>query len=170
MFNLFLILLLCFVSLFGCSKNQFSNERRTHFEIAEFQDGFDLFEKEASARGKTINFHELQIVFVEEGIPGICHLNIQKESLDGIFEYQKRIMLIRINRIFWRDAHDFKRERLLFHELGHCIFDKDHNDESASEPGLTGYPKSIMHHDANSIPEVLYYQYRSYYMDELLTL
>ena len=51
---------------------------------------------------------------------------------------------IEIRRSRWEDMDDDSREQLLYHELGHCVLNKDHN--FGQKPGLIWSlcPSSIM--------------------------
>ena len=73
----------------------------------------------------------------------------------------KRVGLeINIDPEFWAIASDVEKEEVVFHELGHCILGRDH-EETVLEEGI---PKSIM------FPYVFeweYQNYRSYYVAEL---
>lgn len=47
---------------------------------------------------------------------------------------------INIDPIFWKSADTNQREELIFHELGHCVLGREHNNSLFS----SGCPKSIM--------------------------
>lgn len=68
---------------------------------------------------------------------------------------------IQINQTAWNNYEEFNKEEVIFHELGHCILDRDHDTNLITEYEI---PKSIMY------PYVLdrvYDDYRSYYLEEL---
>lgn len=52
---------------------------------------------------------------------------------------------IQIDRQFWPSFTDSGQEQLLFHELGHCIFNLPHNEKLINIGGHTSVPESIMH-------------------------
>ena len=70
---------------------------------------------------------------------------------------------IHIDHAWWlRNLDYFRRESLIFHELGHCVLHKWHNDTI----GKDGLEESMMHSIIFSRP----YQYqifREYYIQEL---
>jgi hypothetical protein len=99
----------------------------------------------------------------------IYFLKIKKESTIGLCYGFKQFWLFRyivLDSEYWDQADTYERESLLFHELGHCVLDKDHNSEMISEYYFLNYrPKSIMH-------PYSFYQYRLYrdaYIKELFT-
>ena len=72
--------------------------------------------------------------------------------------------IIRINPVFWANNQDnfASKEELMYHELGHCILDRDHNDSKLID-GKT--PASVMNHyhiGQNS--------YEKYYVDYMVEL
>lgn len=71
-----------------------------------------------------------------------------------------RIMISKIDWLFYSDV---QREQLMFHELGHCVLDRDHRDTE------TPYkiPLSLM--NKLMIDPGTYRENRDYYIDELFT-
>jgi hypothetical protein len=126
------------------------SQRKTIID-PEFVDLVELFEKEQNENVDIdISFKELDYPTV-----GLCWWQTRSASRQGIE--------IEIDPDFWFESSDVKKEELLFHELGHCILNRDHLDEK-----INYYvPKSIMY------PYVFgyaYTKYRSYYVDELKNL
>jgi hypothetical protein len=82
------------------------------------------------------------------------------------------ISAVRLNRTYWEGWYNAGRkselEQLMFHELGHCLLNKNHNDSTVapadSGPG-TPIPVSIM----NSFHvSASYYEFNyTYYINEL---
>jgi hypothetical protein len=114
----------------------------------EFQQLVDLFELEQNI---TVN---VDVVFKKIDYPtvGLCWSNISNNQKKGI--------KIEIDPDFWNKSSDMKREELLFHELGHCVLNRDHDDS------IIHYtiPKSVMY---PYVFENAYKKYRSYYVEEL---
>jgi len=74
---------------------------------------------------------------------------------------------ILISRQYWEASSDLDREQLIFHELGHCVLGRDHNDEiTVLEDGET-VPLSLM--NTYVIEEEHYTRYREEYIRELFT-
>jgi len=72
---------------------------------------------------------------------------------------------IQIDKTYWNKANYYEKESLLWHELGHCHFNRDHDESLVTKQGLS-VPKSIMW------PSVIggqdyYIKNRSYYLKEL---
>lgn len=71
---------------------------------------------------------------------------------------------IQISHNFWSKANYYEKEQLIFHELGHCLLNREHNND-------TGYynnnfvKKSIM--SEYLLDYTLYKYYRFYYIEEL---
>jgi hypothetical protein len=68
---------------------------------------------------------------------------------------------IEIDRSYWEIITTEEQEELIFHELGHCELELDHNSQRFS----WGCPKSIMYPNTFS---TCYKQYEEYYIKELL--
>lgn len=65
---------------------------------------------------------------------------------------------------WFQDTDPSERELVMFHELGHCVLDRDHD-----ETLIRGKPKSIMYPYMNPVfPE--YKKHRDYYVKELLSI
>ena len=53
------------------------------------------------------------------------------DSVIGYCEVRIFSYYIKIDRRFWAESDEVEREQLIFHEMAHCIIDKDHvNDVS----------------------------------------
>ena len=89
----------------------------------------------------------------EKSVVGVC------------ITYSKHVKIIKINPRFWNKADDYEREALIFHELGHCELDKDHNDSLYEISEGHFIPASLM--QSNLLDGNTYTTYHSYYMYEL---
>lgn len=63
----------------------------------------------------------------------------------------------------WARLNDYGREILLFHELGHCVLGRPHDDRMRDD----GCPKSIMKSSLSDIDIICYALDRDYYIKEL---
>lgn len=119
----------------------------------------DRFIEEANIRGITIDPSRIgSIQFGEtpatSGVPnpnGVCFLSSGRVVID---------------KIVWNRLNDISRERLIFHELGHCVLDRHH--DNALLPN--GECKSIMKgHEENFCFSNLGLSefWRNYFIDEL---
>lgn len=80
---------------------------------------------------------------------------------------------VRINRTWWNSQADITRKVLIFHELGHCSFNRVHDTRTEPMTGVpaefANRPLSMMYPTIN--PIVYYYrqpQYTDYYENELV--
>lgn len=110
------------------------------------------FKQYADNKGVDVEIKDLTIRFSPLGptFCGICEHSTKNEP-----------KTIEISHSCWDDESDWEREELLFHELGHCLLDKDHNSELREDHT----PKSIMY--PYVIGEYLYKKYYNEYIDEL---
>ncbi|HEV7348651.1 carboxypeptidase-like regulatory domain-containing protein [Telluribacter sp.] len=116
------------------------------------------FEKEAARRGVNISqqLKEIDVAFgtvANDGIYGQCTRSTKQ---------RKRIL---INRVQWRKDEDLAHERIVFHELGHCVLDLPHSNQAFSN----GTCQSIMNGTENGFSCAQNYSYRTrtYYLDQL---
>lgn len=68
---------------------------------------------------------------------------------------------ILIDTNFWKQADEAEREALIFHELGHCVLDRDHIKKKSA----LGIPLSLMF--PSVIPSFTYRKFRKHYLIEL---
>lgn len=52
---------------------------------------------------------------------------IEKENIVGYCGYKLNGFIIEIDRGFWNSIDDVTKTHLMYHELTHCILDKDHS-------------------------------------------
>ncbi len=146
------IVLFASIAIFyGCSKFEYDNSELNN---SEFQSYVDSFLNEAKIRNfdltaSNINFYLADIE--NEDVGGICR--------------QRREEII-IDRENWEIADEASKERLVFHELGHCILGRLHRNESTKN----GDCISFMNGNENgfscskNLESTLW---RTYYLDEL---
>lgn len=80
----------------------------------------------------------------------------------GYCDDRRPVHVIALNKDFWDQASPLVREELLFHELGHCVLNREHAKTSARAP-----QPSIM--VPNILPEEDYKAFRNEYILELFT-
>jgi hypothetical protein len=149
-------ILLCSVVIFSCSEDEeLSSVSYIDDALIPF---FESFEAEAEERGLVIEIgnhvSSARIEPIEDiGVAGIC-------SFSDFTPNQ-----IRIDKEIWDQSSPSFREYVVFHELGHCVLDREHLDDTL--PG--GICKSLM----NSNTSPCYTQYnaglRTAFIDELFT-
>lgn len=96
---------------------------------AEVESTYRLFVEKAEHYGSKLKSRSLQIYFI----------NTPKNEVAQC-EKNSDLALIRISPAIWKSASSDSREMILFHELGHCLLDRDHTDGY-----VEGRPRSIMH-------------------------
>jgi len=77
------------------------------------------------------------------------------------------VPLIRIDRDWWGRSSELAKELLIFHELGHCILSKKHNNNRVKDEIYPEFerPESIMNEYV--IAEEWYQAYKEKYIKEL---
>lgn len=94
---------------------------------------FVRFNEEARKRGLNIDAFsykiEAEVAPIERAVVGSCYRNHA--------QYDPKYLVISSSH--WATADDYTRELIVFHELGHCIGDLEHDDRK-----LNGRCSSIM--------------------------
>jgi len=143
--------------LFALFSNSCKEEVPKYNVELEFQQYVDRFIDEAAKRGQTIDFSDtgLSIQFREA---------VSKESGGVCYLGQHRI---EIEKFFWDDASDAQREGLIFHELGHCEFDRRHRNDLLSNGEWASRMRGDPIPDGESVAINYTGTRQEYYTDEL---
>lgn len=75
--------------------------------------------------------------------------------------------VIRIAPRYWAQCTTLDKETLMDHELGHCVLLRDHDATKIKMSNNEIIPKSIMYPD--DFDDMIYYNNRDYYLDELFS-
>jgi hypothetical protein len=116
----------------------------------------DRFKHEAKIRGKSIDSSTLTLVFgetktkLEPSTVGTCLTG----TVLGLFP------VVTIDTSHWTTIQEYEKEELIFHELGHCLLERDHCSVKAN-----GLSVSIMEPDDSDL--VAYLTNRDSMIDEL---
>lgn len=106
-----------------------------------------LWEKDT---GITVHLRTIRLGELKEGIAGTCWILNRK---------------IIIDKDVWDRSDFYSRKELLYHELGHCVLLRMHNNSTFQN----GCPKSIMYDTMFSTEQLrCYINNESYYIEELL--
>ena len=142
---LIITLAICTLSLTFCGS------KRTN---VAFLDPLNEVRKEFESRGiKVVNFTPINFGPLNEA--GTCHRRPWGNWIE-------------INEKFWNSFNKTAKKYLLAHEIGHCMLDRDHDDEMIEFHGIAA-PKSIMHSTSSLAAEAaLGLGANEYYFDELL--
>lgn len=120
---------------------------------------FDRFSEEAAIRGFSFDWKEDRIEgyigeLTDEKILGQCiHDNLDPNS-------------VIISETFWNNSGFYDKEFIVFHELGHCFLNRNHNDDTDE----TGMCTSIMNSGSQACRANYGADTRDEYLDELFTL
>lgn len=125
---------------------------RTHNTDPDFVEYVHRFEQETGREVK------VPIIFsnVSDEYAGVCEY------------YNDGYRLIRISSFHWDRLTEFGKEELIYHELGHCVLNRDHTEDfTIVSPYRYSIPNSIMYPylfgDA-----FFYYLFREHYVQELI--
>lgn len=118
----------------------------------------------------TPEFEKYVTKFEQEFNVDTFNIPIHFKKLDGaevgmcyLFQF-KYWRSIAISKEFWDDASDTEKELLIYHELGHCVMELEH-DNTLYNIGLYNIHNSIM--NEYIIPEVFYINFREHYIEDL---
>lgn len=139
------------MGLIGCAVEQPTKVLRITPEMKPY---LDLFIVEAKVRGVNLHIDNLIMAPTDS-------LNDSDTLAICYYEFTPRVL---IGTDFWAWAAPLTREQVIFHELGHCLLRRSHNDDSILYEG-SYIPESIM--SRYLFPEYYYETYRDYYLDEL---
>ncbi|MDW3645675.1 MAG: hypothetical protein R8P61_01265 [Bacteroidia bacterium] len=113
---------------------------------------FDRFEEEASMRGLSLDFSDLEGKIEDlDGVGGQC---VRNSTLPDE---------VLIDFVFWTQASELEKEFIVFHELGHCVLDRSHLDTKNAD----GTCVSIMHSGVSGCRFIYEDIKREEYLEEL---
>lgn len=139
--------LLFLLLLISCHKEGLVDEPLQHY--------LQLFSEEASRRGIVVNYKNRPVearLELHDDSARLGWCNYHDDQPDQII----------INTFYWSILDDFEKEKLVFHELGHCILNRAHLDEVRSD----GHCKSIMQ-SGQRCADNYSAETRDQYLDEL---
>lgn len=142
----------CCIGFCACEK-----EQAVPSKVDEaLQPYFERFDEEARARGFdfSIEMEELEadIIGIErDGVLGQCHYSEQAPNI------------VEVDDEFWAGASDLEKEYVVFHELGHCVLGRNHNDDRNTD----GTCSSIMQSGLTTCRVSYNSSNRTLYLDEL---
>lgn len=94
--------------------------------------------------------------------------NTENEAFEGVcFSYPDGTTEVIIREAWWNSASQSLKESLLFHELGHCVLNRDHDNETHEANSYT-YKASLM--NSVIVNSNQYNQFKAGYLTELFTL
>lgn len=158
------VIYLSFSSLFliftSCQKDNIELESPTNVQYANVDPAlwsfYSAFETEAKLRGLDFDLNALQISgeimeILQENVAGSCRFGSQINNE------------VTIDLGFWNSSSSILKEFVIFHELGHCVLLRDH-DESTD---VNGRCLSIMRSGTTNCRDSYSTQNRDQFIDEL---
>lgn len=115
--------------LIGCNKDY------NQVIEAELQEHFSNFEIEAAAHGIEIDISTIDISAYIENIETQGTLGQCKSYSDGSQQ-------VIVDEQYWNRISNNDREYIVFHELGHCILKREHNDNKDEKGSCTSIMQS----------------------------
>jgi Zn-dependent peptidase ImmA (M78 family) len=125
---------------------------------AELMIHFDTFVNEAAVRDLKISLDQIDLDAYVTNIETRGTLGQCKSYSDG----SKQII---IDQPFWESASDIEREYVVFHELGHCLLNRSHDDSKDSN----GNCQSIMQSGDGECNGLYNLQNRNSLLEELFS-
>ena len=141
--------MLCLISslLSSCSKEPITSiDPALQRYVGDFLEVAKQKHVEVSFKNLIIEFGDL-----EKNTYGTCSRSVEEDALKTIT----------IDRSRFEGLSDPLRENLIFHELGHCVLSRNHNNSTL----LNGEPTSIM--NAHLLSETVYSKNSNHYLEEL---
>ena len=142
------IILLMLILFTSCSKDE---------ELVDeiFKDLLTSFQEEGMARNIIVDYQNKPVEVRFENHPDDIRLGWCIHDFDGY-------NTITINALFWDIMKELDKEKLVFHELGHCVLNRPHLDRIRPD----GFCYSIMH-SGQACSDNYSLETREAYIDEL---
>lgn len=128
-----LLLIACLSLLIGCKKDP-PKAAPVYDVPADFQPLVTRFVTEASQRGHSLAITNLIIKYdstVSASYCAVCNSLSSDPTVQKIISVNPKVQCYR---------NSYEQEALFFHELGHCVLNRPHNNQKLPN----GDPKSIM--------------------------
>lgn len=151
------------VLLMGCGEHEPMNEIYDSFPTelnAQGQFILNEFITQGESRGLRIETNTLEIKFVES----LSVVGTISDATKGVCQKYSDKQVLQLKIDYWERAPQEHQEILMFHELGHCLLNRDEHLDTRN--GLN-QPTSIMNSSINAISPGYYIQARELYLNEL---
>ncbi len=120
------------------------------------------FERESAQRGNEINLSNSGISLTYKGNDGLSE---EEEPTGTCYHNPEDPNTIVINFADFNNSTRYAREKIIFHELGHCSLNRDHDDSEYSD----GNCKSLMKSSVADCLLVYDAESKQAYLDELFS-
>ena len=121
-------LLFVLASFASCDK---SNQGKTIAD--ELLPYYESFVFEAEKRNVQLTEEDLDVL--------MYFTNIPNNNVLGQCRFSDGSNQIEIDQFFWRTLDEVGKEFLIFHEMGHCVLEREHRDDTDAN----GNCRSLMH-------------------------
>lgn len=120
------IVILAFVTLLVACSEDLKLNASNHGIDPDLFEYFERFKIEAKKRNISIDFQSMNVeghigAIDERGVVGQCQT------------YANGNKAVIIEKAYWEESSDLKKEFIVFHELGHCILNRQHLDTASSD-------------------------------------
>jgi len=112
-------MIIIMLSVMACRKD----EAIQLFVDSSLQEYFDRFAEEGGKRNVVVDYEAARI-------SGYIRLITSPNVIGQCAHDPNEPGTVIIDRTYWNSSTDLEREFLVFHELGHCVLDRDHLDEA----------------------------------------
>lgn len=117
-----IVILSVMTGFWSCNKD----ENLDLFIDSSLQEYFDRFAVEGATRNVTVDFTASRIagylrIITQSGVIGQCAHSDSKPNT------------VIIDKLYWNTATDLEKEFVVFHELGHCVLNREHLDEADNQ-------------------------------------
>ncbi len=136
----------------GCANPKFDDIYAVNPELELY---IQSFEYESTRLGIPLQITNLRAGFGNAKLAGPTAIGFCRRG---------RTPLIIIDQAYWNTATVMEREHLMFHELGHCILNLEHNNKMVPV-GIYSIPESIMY--LYMFDDNMYVPNREYYLRDL---
>jgi hypothetical protein len=126
--TVYLVTTLIFLSLCNTTLNSFLARDLVSEALKDFKITYRKILPEFDSKYNIV-LDSTKIFFsedLEEPVVGLCEFSVPRK--------------ITIDALYWSKATKTQRKLLMFHELGHCVFNREHKEDKYTD----GCPKSIM--------------------------
>ncbi len=152
---------LVFCALLGVSASACAPKEKQHDSFlqvdAPFQDFVHNFETVSAEEGQSVSISDLVVQFG----------NTPTLNETGVCEWaDNETPKITVNQRIWNTLNDYDKQEVIFHELGHCVLKRVHqNSEMMAYNGTVQVAASIMY--PYRISGTIYRDNITHYHDEL---
>ena len=114
-----LFMIIVILSAGSCRKD----ESVELFIDSSLQEYFDRFAEEGALRNVVVDYEAARV-------SGFIRLITSPNVIGQCAHDPNEPGTVIVDRTYWNVATDLEKEFLVFHELGHCVLDRDHLDEA----------------------------------------